>query len=129
VGVRVFTKIVGNKTSFCIPTKIEIFTIFASFWPLAFLGLNNHQASAATFKNLNTMVFCNTLIFEYATHPRQDHSSRKLCYLLCEFFAPLLAKTGVNLPKELLRFRYREILTQRLLIYDKETKVNGNIIL
>jgi hypothetical protein len=75
------------------------------------------------------MVLCNTLIFEYATHPRQDHSSRKLCYLLCEFFAPLLAKTGVNLPKELLRFCYREILTQRLLIYDKETKVNGNIIL
>jgi hypothetical protein len=35
--------------------KIEIFTSFASFWPLAFLGLNNHQASAATFKNLITM--------------------------------------------------------------------------
>jgi hypothetical protein len=71
------------------------------------------------------MVLCNTLIFEYATHPRQDHSSSKLCYLLCDFFAPLLVETGADLPNELLQFRHKGILTQRLLTYDndKQTKV------
>lgn len=75
------------------------------------------------------MVFCRDLAFshllivEFATRPRDVQPIVDLCNRLCEFFNPLLAEKGVELPSKLLQLCHKEILLRRLCTYDEKTKV------
>jgi hypothetical protein len=69
------------------------------------------------------------LIIEFATRPYDVQSIVKLCNLMCDFFAPLLVKNGMDLPVKLLMLRHEEILTPQLQTYeDKEAKVRRSLL-
>jgi hypothetical protein len=76
------------------------------------------------------VVVCHVLLIEFSTHPCNGRSAVKLCNLVCNFFAPLLSSSGVTLPSNLLQFRHKQLLTQRLHAYDDKinSKVCKNLI-
>lgn len=69
------------------------------------------------------VVLRHMLIVEFATNPRQIHSAIELSKLVGAFFDPLLFKTRNTLAVQMLQFRYKEILTIRLLGHDTKCKV------
>jgi hypothetical protein len=48
------------------------------------------------------VVVCHVLLIEFSTRPCNARSAVKLCYLICNLFAPLLSSSGVTLPAKLL---------------------------
>jgi hypothetical protein len=76
------------------------------------------------------LVLSHMLLLEFGTHPCNIPALIQLCYLVCDFFAPLLNSSGEALPANLLQFRYNKLLTQRLHAYnnDKKSKVYRNCL-
>lgn len=66
-------------------------------------------------------VLSHMLLVEFATRRHDPGPVINIGDLLCEFFIPLLAESGVALPSTLLKIRYRKMLTRRLRNFTQHT--------